>query len=770
MIGVYGANDASQFDYALCAGSMLVLGLLYTLGLSAFLSRTSRLVRKEVEQLKPAWLLGLFAAQSGFLFSGGPDISPFLVIVPPLLHALLASLSLGMEFQQRTMPALLCSPIDRLRVWRIKMSVLGAALASIVLVLALCMATNNVVGQPHYWIYLGISAGLAFAAWATVPLWTLLTRNLLAGLVFALAVPPLTLSVLIALLGWLTPSQGLLGELSDWFVGSLALVYVLGSPFLCLRRWLTLEAPDQPEKELSVFLAKASSSTRVLTRRTWLGSLLGKELRLQSITLLSLGVAIVLALLKPLAPQTIISRELISLLTGLFAVVAILLAGSTAIAEERRLGTLDSHVLLPVSRTTQWVIKLLLGLIVSLASTSLIYNLVGAQFRSSEFYAQLAGALALFVFSFLASSATPNSLRALLFGIAFTAMIVGVCFGISHVGFDLLEHASERQMTESLNDPAPWLEKARALSDAELAALEIPWVTRYFPLFLTLGLVACASPSAVALRFALQNFRHPAAASRSLLRQFLYCVLTTLLAGIFISAAAQWLNHRSRVDWILKTARTQTDLEARLSPAQLQLYRHHRRARLDDQPDQIVIRRRTPSGGFGRTLPAVAPSANRTAPTPPPGLRWTTDVVPVPLTPMTRALVILDGDIPEAIREALRQEAIAEGDTRVSPTPGKPPGPWPSDLDPVSRNGDATLFQMSPDLMRRYGLTPSRSGGVQPPTPTTNAASDDGPGSGSPPGTPTPRYQMSPELMRRYGLIPAGESAPKTNAPNPPTP
>lgn len=769
MIGAYGANDASQFDYLLCAGAMLLLGLLYTLGLSAFLSRTSRLVRKEVEQLKPAWLLGLFAAQAGLLFSGGPDISPFLVIIPPLLYALLASLSLGIEFQQRTMPALLCAPIDRHRVWRIKMSVLGAALASIVLVLALCMATNKVVGQPHDWIYLGISAGLAFTAWATVPLWTLLTRNLLAGLVFAIAIPPLTLSILAAFLEWLLP-HGPMQEVSEWTLGALALVYTLGSPFIASRRWSNLEAPDQSEKELSVFLSTGRSASKSLTQRSWFRSLIAKELRLQSITLLSLGVALVVAFLKPLAPQTIVSQELISLLVGLFAVMAILLAGSTAIAEERRLGTLDTQVLLPVSRTLQWFLKLALGLATSAAATLLLYSLFGDRARESEVYLHLSWVLVLFVCSFFASSATPNSLRALLYGLTFTATMIGLGYSIASFGWELLGSASQRWLSIDLNQSAPWLEKARALSETEIAALESTAHIENYLVLKTLSALACAVPFAIALRFALVNFRQPAAASRSLGRQFLLCVLAALLVGLSFIIAGQWLQYQWQTATALKLARRQITLEAQLSPAQLQLYRHSRRASLNEQPDQIVLLRRTPSAGFGRTLPVAEPSPSSTAPKPTPAPRWTTDVLPVPLTPMTRAHVILDADIPEEIREALRREAIAEGDTRVSPTPGKPPGPWPSDLDPVSRDGDATLFQMSPDLMRRYGLTPSRSGRLNPRTTTTNAATDNGPGSGSSAGTPTPRYQMSPELMRRYGLIPAAGSAPNTNASTPPTP
>jgi ABC-type transport system involved in multi-copper enzyme maturation permease subunit len=765
--GAYFANDErSHLTCLLGAVGMLAIGLLYSVGLGAWMDRAPRLIRKEVEQLRPAWMLGLFGAQCGLLYRQANDLDTVLVI-PVLMYALLAALSFGIEFQQRTMPSLLCAPIDRARLWRVKMGVLAGAMLSQVLVLAVSAAIaqgtefSGFGGPASPLILTGFALVFAFAAWATIPLWTLLTRNLLAGLVFALAVPPLTFVLLGGLAAWMASPFGFISDFNSAVVWTLTGAYLLAAPWLAKRRWLHLEAPDTPEREMSgLFLGKRlANASRATRKRSWFTALIGKELRLQTVTLVCLGVAVMLTVAKPYLPPSMLSQELALLLIGLFTVLTILLAGSTAVAEERRLGTLDPQVLLPVSRTVQWGLKLAVGLAIAGSAIALLYRLVPSSPRAIEILLPLGSVLALFVFSFLASSAAPNSLRALILGIAFTAAIIGVCSFTARLGLSGGEIHLNQPLRQAMDDPEPWLARARALSGSEIEALESPIVPRLLPTLINGSILAALVPLLLALGFSRHNFAHPAAAARRMRLQFPLCLLATLLSASSVVGGMVWLNHQANEQSLLRLARKEVELVARLSPAESQLFQAKRRP-LDEHPELILVRKRNPTGG-------VLPSPDPNDPGPdssqpkrrPQAVVWVMDQHRLPLTPKSRATLILDSDLPEDVREALRQEAIAKGDPGIPTTPGRPPGLWP-DRNPQGG------FQLSPDLMRRYGLVPQQGQAVMT-DPTANPSTDPTNTPASTPGNARPQYQMSPEMMRRYGLVP---TTPPEPTPAPPSP
>lgn len=780
VFGAYLTQNSNQLACLLGAVAMLALGLFYSVGLSAWLDYAPRLIRKEVEQLRPAWLVGLFGAQCGLMYRDGNSLDGVLVI-PPLMYALLAALSFGIEFQQRTMPSLLCAPIDRARLWRVKMGILAGAMLSQVLVLAVSAAIaqgaqdsslGNASGNTL--ILVGYALAFAAAAWATIPLWTLLTRNLLAGLVFAVAVPPLTIVVIGSLAAWMASPFAFMSDLGAGVVWTLTGAYLLAAPWLAWRRWLILEAPDSPEREMSgLFLGKRQTSgTQRTTTGSWFQALISKELRLQTVTLICLGMAALLTMAKPYLPASLFSQELASLLIGMFAVLSILLAGSTAIAEERRLGTLDPQVLLPVSRTIQWSLKLAVGFAIAGTAVGLVGLLLPASARSIETSLPLGSVLILFVFSFLASSAAPNSLRALILGIAFTGVIVGVCYFVAAVGMTDTLFRPGAQFAEALDHPEPWLARARALSEAEASALETPLVPQFLATLITVSLAAASIPLILALAFSRHNFAHPAAASRRIRLQFPLCVLATLLAGVTVVGGALWLSFRDTERNILWRARNEVELVDRLSPAESQLHRTLRQKPLGDSPELIPVRRRLPPRGMAPALPATpTPSepSSSTSKRLQQGLHWVTEFHRLPLTPQARAILIHDGDLAEDLREVLRQEAIAKGDPDVPATPGRPPGPWPE-------TGSAGGFQMSPDMMRRYGLAPQGRTAAMVNSTNTNAPSPVNAENSSNRQGPQP-ISMSPELMKRYGLTPplapptsasSPTSAPATSNPPPP--
>jgi ABC-type transport system involved in multi-copper enzyme maturation permease subunit len=762
-----GDDSVQRFACLLAAAAMLAIGLLYSAGLAAWMDRAPRLIRKEVEQLRPAWMVGLFGAQCGLLFRKAYDLDGVLVI-PSLMFALLAALSFGIEFQQRTMPSLLCAPIDRARLWRIKMGVLAVAILSQVLVLAVSGAFGQwtqdysfATTSENTLRLVGFALAFAFAAWASVPLWTLLTRNLLAGLVFAIFVPTFTFSLIGNLALWLLSLAGFTSDLGIFVFWTLTGSYLLSAPWLAWRRWLHLEAPDLPEREMSgLFLRqRQSSASRATRKRSWFAALIGKELRLQTVTLVCLGVAVMLTVAQAYLPPSVFNPGLAPMLIGLFAVLSILLAGSTAIAEERRLGTLDPQVLLPISRTAQWFLKLAVSLAIAGTAIALLYRLVPSSPRAIEILLPFGSVVALFVFSFLASSAAPNSLRALILGIAFTAAIIGVCSFVTGLGLAGGEIRLNQPRHQAMDNPEPWLAHARALSETEVAALESPIVPRFLPALINGSILAALVPLLLALGFSRHNFAHPAAAARRMRLQFPLCLLATLLLACSVVGGMLWLNHQANEQSMLRLARKEVELVDRLSPAELQLFQAKRRP-LDEHPELLLVRKRNPPGGV---LPPPDP-ANPDPTSSQPNARrravaWVMDHHRLPLTPQARAVIILDGEVPEDIREALRQEALAKGDPGIPTTPGRPPGLWPD------RNAQGG-YQMSPDLMRRYGLAPQEGQAVMtdptanPPPVTTNAPT-------STPGNPSPQFNMSPELMRRYGLVPPTLPETATNSPAP---
>jgi hypothetical protein len=94
---------------------------------------------------------------------------------------LLATLSLGNEFQHRTLPLLLSQPIDRTEIWGEKISVSMVATLSAALVF--CLSWRAVLQQnPEFWMAAG---AWIIAMIASATFWTLIARSTLGGMVLA---------------------------------------------------------------------------------------------------------------------------------------------------------------------------------------------------------------------------------------------------------------------------------------------------------------------------------------------------------------------------------------------------------------------------------------------------------------------------------------------------------------------------------------------------------------------------------------------------------
>ena len=119
------------------------------------------------------------------------------------------------------------------------------------------------------------------------------------------------------------------------------------------RTFMRLEEVEGPGRPLLRSAARDTATTeRTFVRRspTWL--LVKKELRLQQMALvvsaMFVGFYLFIALSRSDAIQLIVAVNII---------VASLIVGSLASAEERHLGTLDGQLLLPMPVARQWVVK-----------------------------------------------------------------------------------------------------------------------------------------------------------------------------------------------------------------------------------------------------------------------------------------------------------------------------------------------------------------------------------------------------------------------------
>ncbi|HEV2022364.1 MAG TPA: ABC transporter permease subunit, partial [Terriglobales bacterium] len=98
---------------------------------------------------------------------------------------LLATLSLGNEFQHRTLSLLLSQPVSRMEIWGEKMSVTLVAVLSAAMVV--CYGWRSALQEePKLWVFGG---ALVITTIASATFWTLIARSTLGGLVLSCMVP-----------------------------------------------------------------------------------------------------------------------------------------------------------------------------------------------------------------------------------------------------------------------------------------------------------------------------------------------------------------------------------------------------------------------------------------------------------------------------------------------------------------------------------------------------------------------------------------------------
>jgi ABC-type transport system involved in multi-copper enzyme maturation permease subunit len=328
-------------------------------------------MNKEIRAIAPGWLACIVSFGIAALAAGGAWRG--LVIPVYFLGSIaLGALSMGHEYSGGTLTLLLSQPRRRESLFLLKMGVLGLLLLTLSAVA--WMASLNAPaaagfpailragGAPWQTFVIPLLCGLFIA-----PTLTMLCRNPLAGMVFTVATTGLVVlvgEVFTARNYGVAPTTA-----SDAMALQDAILWwgMLGiSAFAAIASWrlfMRLEAIDGRGQAVRLPWRRSRPATiegtQVFAARHPLWLLTKKELRLQQLSFVVAGLyalgwfGIWFVLTGSADSQT----DLLFALTAIVSVAIALLAGSLASAEERQLGTLEWHAVLPMSARTQWTVK-----------------------------------------------------------------------------------------------------------------------------------------------------------------------------------------------------------------------------------------------------------------------------------------------------------------------------------------------------------------------------------------------------------------------------
>jgi polyhydroxybutyrate depolymerase len=295
---------------------------------------------------------------------------------------MLAILSLGNEFQHRTLSLLLTQPVSRMKIWGEKLSVTFVAVLSAALVLSYAWR-SALQEDPKLWVFAGVYL------LATVPsatFWTLLTRSTIGGYLLNAFFPQFFFLVYKDEIFGSNPLPA--RSITGLWIGAFAALCYAGVMLWLggrkLARFqvaggmagddLLMAGPSvMPEALAGLFRCRPTGAVLNLIR---------KELRLlRPIWLLSflslvyltcLTVFRFILLRKTDAPIPEGVQLFLYTPVIFFPPLIAILAGSLSLWEERTLGTQSWNMTLPLSARRQWLIKLLMAMFTGLACAVLL--------------------------------------------------------------------------------------------------------------------------------------------------------------------------------------------------------------------------------------------------------------------------------------------------------------------------------------------------------------------------------------------------------------
>jgi ABC-2 family transporter protein len=310
------------------------------------------LIAKELRALAPWWLASVFVI-------GADAYARYYRIVPiGLLTFVIGTLALGAqsvghEYSNRTLDALLAQPYDRRRVFAAKLFVLLPLVLALGIIAWLCVTAEGVPPlAPSRALALFMLPPLL--AITLAPWMTMMTQSTLAGVVFTAAVPGVLWTLLNIAAVAFEADYGSAWIRTLWIGGLLSLC--AAGAVLGWQRFLHLQAVDA--RGIEVMMPRIRRASRARWRHP-LWMLLQKELRLQQLTF-----AVALMYVTAWAAFALGTRvaggwdaEISAVLNLLYFTILSMLIGSLASAQERHFGTADAQMVLPVGAWKQWAIK-----------------------------------------------------------------------------------------------------------------------------------------------------------------------------------------------------------------------------------------------------------------------------------------------------------------------------------------------------------------------------------------------------------------------------
>jgi hypothetical protein len=368
-------------------------------------------VAKEVHALLPLWVGGVAALVWLTVAAGVTSLEPGIVELLGILvyggtSVALGALSIGHEYNHRTLSLMLCQPASRARLLAVKLLVLAImllALAGVARGTVLLASRDTAMA-----VMLALLCGLCLAPWLTM-----LCRSPLAGAVFA---GPITGWIWLLVNLYVTPSLKLV-VFQRSMLGLSAVAAALG-----WSMFMRLEMIEGPGAAI-----QWPGFSRLLPGRVGgpIWRLIKKEFGLQQLSLAVVAFYCASWLVLLAAGQ--LERtgrfspgaDLFVAATFLYSGIMAILIGAMASAEERQLGTLEWQVLLPMASWKQWAVKvgITFGLALLLAVALPAVMLWFTEERISIDAEYAASILLLATVSLYVSSLSSSGFRALLLAI-----------------------------------------------------------------------------------------------------------------------------------------------------------------------------------------------------------------------------------------------------------------------------------------------------------------------------------------------------------------
>jgi len=289
---------------------------------------------------------------------------------------IMGALAFGNEFQQNTLSLLLSQPIPRISFWKEKMFCLGIATAAVTSAAWLAFNLREKFQADVPWSLIFIP----LCAFCGAPLWTLLSRSTLIGLLLSFLVPAFILG------GNSLFNEDVMmwnDQQLKWYSGiALLAIYCGLTLWFGYSRFRTLQVLDAGSIVLGRELSIPSRLEALLLRpfralaarfNGPFAALLKKELRLQQISFFLAGLFCLVAVLGGILylgqlhlPAD--KRWALWIFTFDYAFYVAMLpltAGALCVAEEKAWGLTEWHLTLPPSVMKQWITKILVALATS---------------------------------------------------------------------------------------------------------------------------------------------------------------------------------------------------------------------------------------------------------------------------------------------------------------------------------------------------------------------------------------------------------------------